>query len=329
MPKKSQFKRIPEGVTSRVARFAAKDRVFVLQPTVLVLATFILLLASRFIDVTLLNRDNEYYSVVILQMMIFLVPGIIWCIFSGEKYIKNLRLRPFGADSLILILCSVLAMISGTILIAVLFGGMDSLSSNFSLYDTFISKDDGTVPVKLYLVLAYAALPALCEEFVYRGILCNEFERGGVSRGIILSSLFFAMLHFNLSNFPIFFFCGAVLALTMYSSRSVFAAAVAHFLYNLFGLFGQPYMATLYSISGGSGLFLIVITVVFITSAAVFCGESARLYRRYLYKSYSAEYRLPEAKNFAQLRRLYIDPITKPSVIACFVIYIIVIIFGL
>ena len=166
-------------------------------------------------------------------------------------------------------------MISGTILIAVLFGGMDSLSSNFSLYDTFISKDDGTVPVKLYLVLAYAALPALCEEFVYRGILCNEFERGGVSRGIILSSLFFAMLHFNLSNFPIFFFCGAVLALTMYSSRSVFAARCA-FLYNLFRtIWSAIYNPLQYQ--RRLGLFLIVITVVFITSAGFLRGIGASI----------------------------------------------------
>ena len=39
------------------------ERKIVLHPTVLVLGTYILLLLSKIIDVTLINRDNEYLSV--------------------------------------------------------------------------------------------------------------------------------------------------------------------------------------------------------------------------------------------------------------------------
>ena len=47
-----------------------RNRTVVLHPTVLVLATYVLLLLSKIVDLTLVNRENEYYSVVILQMMI-------------------------------------------------------------------------------------------------------------------------------------------------------------------------------------------------------------------------------------------------------------------
>ena len=61
------------------ARKDGADKVVVLNPTIVVLATYVLLLLSKLIDITLINRENEYYSVVILQMMIFLVPGAAWC----------------------------------------------------------------------------------------------------------------------------------------------------------------------------------------------------------------------------------------------------------
>ena len=302
------------------------QRQIVLHPTVLVLSTYILLILSKIIDLTLINRDNEYMSVVVLQMMIFLIPAILWCRFSGEKYMRSLRLRVPNADSIPIIIASALLMISGGVLLSLLFGGLDSLSSNFSLYDTFISKDNGTVPNTIYLILAYAALPAICEEFVFRGILCREYERGGVLRAVLLSALFFALLHFDLANLPVYLFAGVILAMTLYATRSLFGAVLAHFLYNIFGLFGQSYMSNLYQMTGNSSLFLFLIAAVCIVSAALFCGEAARLYRRYLYRAYSADYRKPLRKGAAALRASYLNVVRQPSAIGCLAVYILALI---
>lgn len=311
---------------SQKADTPKKSRTVFIQPTSLVLATYILLLLSKIIDLTLINRENEYYSVVILQMMVFLLPAAIWCKFSGEKYVKNLRLRLFGANSIVLILASSLLMISGSLLIGFLFGGLENLSQNFSLYDTFISRDNGTVPVRLYLLVAYAVLPAICEEFVFRGILCHEYERGGVTRAIVLSSLFFALLHFNFANLPVYLFSGVVLAMTLYATRSLFGAMLSHFLYNIFGLFGQPYMSTLYNITNSTKLFMFIVGFAFIASAAVFCGEASRLYKSHLYRGHSAEYRQPLYDELPKIRDSYLDVIKAPSAVACLAVYIIALI---
>ncbi len=312
----------PEGLVARLFR----RREIVLHPTVLVLATYILLLLSKLIDIALINRENEYYSIVLLQMMIFLLPGAIWCKFSGEQYLSGLRLRMVRADSLLLILSSALLMASGGMLLTVLFGGPEALSGSFSLYDTFISKDNGTVPNTLYLVLAYAVLPAVCEEFVFRGILCREYERGGVLRAVLLSASFFALLHFDLANLPVYLFAGIILAMTLYATRSLFGAILAHFLYNIFGLFGQSYMSNLYQMTGNSSLFLFLIAAVCLISAALFCGEASRLYRRYLYRAYSADYRQPTLKGAAALRASYLNVLRQPSAILCLAVYILALI---
>ncbi|MBQ8344927.1 MAG: CPBP family intramembrane metalloprotease [Clostridia bacterium] len=301
-----------------------RDRIIQLTPSVLVLATYFLLLASKIIDVTLLTRDNQYFSVILLQMMIFLLPGAVWCIFSGDRYMKGLRLAPpKRLSSIPLILSAALMLMSGSLLLSLLFGGMDSLAGSFSLYeDTFIAKSTGTVSNKIYLVLAYAVLPALCEEFVYRGILCFEYERGGVPKAVLLSSLFFTILHFSLQNLPVYLFSGMILALTMYACRSVWGAVIAHFLYNLFGLFGQPYMNTLYRITGSKTLFLILVTVCFLGAAAIFCSMAARLYRQYLYAAMSADYRKPVHAGPAELFRAVLQVAKEPTTIACFAVYV-------
>ena len=294
-----------------------------IQPTVVILATYILLLLTKIIDLTLINRENEYYSVVILQMMIFLLPGAIWCTFSGERYVRRLRLSLPRPRTIPLMLSAAVMLISGGVLISVLFGGLQSLSGNFTLYDTFVSKDNGTVPAKLYLVLAYAVLPAICEEFIFRGIVCLEYENGGVMRSVVFSALFFGMLHFDLTNLPVYIFSGAVLALTLYATRSLFGAITVHFLYNLFGLFGQPYMNALYNLTGSTNFFIFFATTLFLLSAIVFCAEASRLYRQYLYKNYSAKYRQPVNTVPQTIRDSYIEVIKAPSAIACLCVYII------
>ena len=300
-----------------------KKKRIILSPSSLVLATYILLLLSKLLDVAFINRENEYYSVVILQLMIFLLPGAIWCKWSGDGYVKGLRLKLPRPRTFLLILSGSVLMISGGLLLGTVFGGLESLSDNFSLYDTFISKTDGSLSSSLYLFVAYAILPAICEEFVFRGILCYEYENGGVLRAVIFSSVFFALLHFNPVNILTFLFSGAVLALILYASRSLLGAMLAHFLYNVFGLFGQRYMNTLYMITGSSSFFLFLVAFCFMLSGAIFCHQASKLYKRYLYSGESSSYRLPEIKTAEQKRASYLSVLKEPSTILCGVFYII------
>lgn len=300
-----------------------KKKNIVLTPSSLVLATYVLLLLTKILDIVFINRENEYYSVVVLQLMIFMLPGAIWCKWSGENYIKGLRLRLPKPSSFLLIFSGAILMISGGLLLSTVFDGLESLSNNFSLYDTFISKTDGSVASGAYLFVAYAILPAICEEFVFRGILCYEYENGGVFRAVAFSSVFFALLHFNPINILVYLFSGIILALILYASRSLIGAMLAHFIYNIFGLFGQPYMSTLYRITGSSSFFLFLVAFCFLLSGAVFCHEASRLYKRYLYDGVSSSYRKPILRTPEQKRASYISVIKEPSTIACGIFYVI------
>ena len=190
-------------------------------------------------------------------------------------------MRVFRADHILLILSASVALMSGGMLLDILVGGAELSGSSFSLYDTFISKNDGSVGNGVYLVLAYAALPAFCEELIFRGIFCAEYERSGAVCASLMSMLFFAMLHFDFRHFPVYVFSAAVLCAVMYATRSLPASMAVHFLYNLFGLFGVPYLGAVYTSTGGAWLLVFALIVLFLFGGALFCGEAARMYRGY------------------------------------------------
>ena len=56
----------------------------------------------------------------------------------------------------------------------------------------------------LYLIVAFAVLPAVTEEYLFRGIVAAEYEKYGIGVAVMMSAVTFAMSHFSLERFPDF-----------------------------------------------------------------------------------------------------------------------------
>ncbi len=255
----------------------------------LVLAILILLFVSRLIDTALLTRDNEYVAVIVLQLAILLLPAAFYIKALGLDF-GRFRISLFGPGHLLLLISALISLTTGTILIDHFITGGMSLSENYDLWGVFISKNEGGAGNTLYLILAYAALPAFCEEFVFRGLLISEYEKRSTTSAVLLSSLFFALLHFDIERFPTYFFAGLILALTLYASRSLFAVMVVHFCNNMIGIFGRPYMQTLAEL-GGDEFFMTLLIAIFLLFTGIFCADAARLYKNYARFALSSGYR--------------------------------------
>ncbi|MBE6599733.1 MAG: CPBP family intramembrane metalloprotease [Ruminococcaceae bacterium] len=311
---------------------------FELRPSLLVLFVYIMLLFSRFLVGGLEAGTSQYLAAVILQLLTFLIPAVLFYRLrtTGRfplepqkriRYIKRLRMTPPSARHALIIAAAVLALIAGCLLFSISFDGGSSFEGNFTLYDTFAAKKDGTALGALGLVLAYAVLPAVCEELVFRGIICAEYEGRGVIFSFTMSTFFFALLHFNPEKLLSHVFAGLVLAALLYATRSVFSCMIAHFLYNIFGIFGQQYITEFYITSGSLGVFIFIMITVLILAAAVFCGQAARLYRRYSVKDAPSDYREPHTR--AELSAAFAEVIKTPSVIACVALYVVFVIINL
>jgi sodium transport system permease protein len=81
-------------------------------------------------------------------------------------------------------------------------------------------------------LLAFALLPALCEELAFRGFLLTGLLKSHRPRtAILLVSFFFALFHMNVFHFLPAFFLGVVLGLLTVRSKSILPAIFFHFLY--------------------------------------------------------------------------------------------------
>ncbi len=258
--------------------FLRGERAVAPAATILVAVIYGLLLLSRFIDAAFLSRESQYLSIILLQLLIFPIPAYLYIRTRDKGYTKRLRLVLPRMSHLFLILSGILMLISGCTLLGLLCGMMRAQPS-FTLYDTFASVNDGSVGATIRLILAYGLLPAFCEELVFRGILCAEHEKNGILYASVVSALFFAFLHFDLTALPVYLFSGFLLSLVMYVTRSAIAAMAVHLGYNLFGIFVQAGLSGYCQGTGSIGLLVILLIVLLLLSAAFFCGEIARILR--------------------------------------------------
>lgn len=292
----------------------------------LVLVIYLLLLGSRLIDTLLIDRGNTYLIVVLLQLLIFMVPALLYIRLQKISFRRDLRLHAIRLDHFFLLISAMVLLITGGLLLGMLTGGLSSSYGGYMLYDTFRSHADGTVTGVIYLILAYAALPAVCEELVFRGILCKTFEKkSGVLCAAVISALFFALLHFNFAQLPVYFYAGLMLCLVMYITRSLLGSLLVHFIYNLYCVFWQSGFAGFYRTADSLGLLVTILLCAFLLAALLFCFEASRIYRGWAKANLPSDYRR-EDETLRTLPHSFLYTISTPCALVSILLYAVVVI---
>jgi membrane protease YdiL (CAAX protease family) len=111
-------------------------------------------------------------------------------------------------------------------------------------------------------ILVIAILPALCEEFVFRGVLLTSLARWlGSSAAVLLTAAAFGLVHFDPVR-PVFaFVLGLALGILRVRSDSLTHTAVVHGAFNALTLFIAPLVddpSTPYTPEPGLGLACLV-----------------------------------------------------------------------
>ncbi|MCH7591917.1 MAG: CPBP family intramembrane metalloprotease [Planctomycetes bacterium] len=92
------------------------------------------------------------------------------------------------------------------------------------------------LPLPTAIVLI-ALVPALCEEFLFRGFLLSSLSTSGRKwTAIAASAVIFGIFHFVLFRFAVTASLGALLAYLVWQSRSIWPAVLAHLLHNTIGV---------------------------------------------------------------------------------------------
>ena len=82
-------------------------------------------------------------------------------------------------------------------------------------------------------MIVIAVTPAICEEFLFRGLVFKNFEKIiPASRAIFFTGLLFALFHFHPFNLIPLTVLGIFLTFIVYHSGSIYTAVACHFLNN-------------------------------------------------------------------------------------------------
>lgn len=93
----------------------------------------------------------------------------------------------------------------------------------------FVTK---TTNDEILFFIAIAIIPALVEEFIFRGVILNFLRKHGDGFAILVSSILFGIFHGNFVQIPFAFIVGLTCGVLMVKTNSIIVPMLLHFLNN-------------------------------------------------------------------------------------------------
>jgi len=168
------------------------------------------------------GTDIPIYFNLILSQAIIALPAVYYAVKNG----KNLKKITIGKRmSGWAVLCLVIFIFISEPLIMFL---------NYASSLIFGNAVAGLSQEILYLptwanIIFIAILPALSEEFVFRGIYYQGFRKHGFWKAALVSGLFFGLMHMNWNQFSYGFVLGILFAFLNEATGNIRASMIVHF----------------------------------------------------------------------------------------------------
>ena len=241
----------------------------------------LLALSSSFYGSIDAADESVYIISAIVELAVIALPSALY--FSirslcsrSHSQIPDLSLRGIERDKIFFTVISSLALITGATAINAVLARLGAGTSG----DVIDIGGGGADDVWLR-ILTLAAIPAFSEELLCRGLLMSELRSLGSIRALIISSLCFAMLHFNLARLPLYLLCGFILGGVMLITRSLAATITAHFAFNLFSILSGELLRTLSEQIGDMLMLFFISAGLFIVCAIFIFREITRIFAAY------------------------------------------------
>ena len=101
----------------------------------------------------------------------------------------------------------------------------------------YVPMSDFIYPEDLvFLHLSLALVPAFCEEFLFRGLICARLLPYGKTVAVVGSAVLFGLMHGNLGQLFYTTVAGVMLGWCFVETRSIWPGVIAHMLNNLMGV---------------------------------------------------------------------------------------------
>jgi len=231
-----------------------------------------------------LNTKNEYTlfsSAIVLEILVFALPGMFYSRICGKDYTVKMQIKPFAPVKFLLLFYLLVLILLSNMLINIGLYRLGISSQQLTGTTSFSLTQMSAKTNPIYSIFAVALVPAICEEFVFRGVVFNEYREKGLLCAVIMSSLLFAMSHFDIFQFLPYFISSLLICFAYTVTKSLVAPMVLHFCANLFTVFVMPYVwSALLQVNG------MLFVLLFAGTVGLFCvflvfHEAQMIYAEY------------------------------------------------
>ena len=191
---------------------------------VYLLGMLLLITAGAFVQTRSFNS-----GILITEFVLIALPVLLYVILKKGSLKQELRFNKLGFMNALLVTMifvfgypvALFVNVIGNLFVS-LFGELIQspipLAENFNEY--------------FVLIMIVAGSAGICEEILFRGLIMRGYEKLGKWPNIIFTAILFSMLHINIQNVLGPLFLGIVLGYVVYTTNSIFAGMLGHFVNN-------------------------------------------------------------------------------------------------
>ena len=220
---KSRLRRDANGIGLLLILFLAGEFVFSFAYSLIMVANgYAGDVFSETMEMLLLNG--------LYSLIIFFFIGIIFCLIRRESFSSLFPFEKAGAGliAMLVVIGLTFSLLSNYV--------SDFVSQMFGMFgytSSYSGSTEASTPMEILAsYLTIAVIPALVEEFAFRGIIMGILRKHSDAMALIVSSAIFGLIHGNIIQIP-FAFCGGLLfGFMVLKTNSLLPGILIHFFNN-------------------------------------------------------------------------------------------------
>ena len=221
---KRSLKRSANGIGLLLILFMITELVF---STAIIIITA---MSGSSIEAAIATAFGETLFNGVFSLVTFFFVGIIFCLIRRENFADLFPFQKAGAKTvaMLVVIGLTLSLFSNYV--------ADAVSQMFSMFG-LTSSYSGTVESEgvsdiFMSYLTIALIPALAEEFAFRGIVMRMLRKYSDALALIVSSAIFGLMHGNMIQIPFAFCGGLIFGFIALKTNSLLPGIIVHFLNN-------------------------------------------------------------------------------------------------
>jgi len=180
--------------------------------------------------------DEQWVDILlsgVVQIGILLIlPSVLFCVMfkcKPGRLIKDCNFNKINYKVVLISLALGILCFIINIAVSSLFNGV--LTFTGYRFSSSGGKDYSTINF-IIDVITVALLPAICEEFIHRGVLLQGIKHIGFKKAIVISSILFGLVHFNIQQVSYAIVVGLIMGFVSVVAKNIYPAMIIHFVNN-------------------------------------------------------------------------------------------------